>query len=568
MALTGAEIEGIQNNLIFAIQNKLLCRIYYRGDANVKAGYRIIEPYVIGYGATGEQYVRAYAVDGVSKSGEMPGWKLLLFYRIRKANVRFQKFNPRPEYVRNDSFITARFATVLQKFVNKEIRMETNEPIYQCIMNPDDKETGVNLVSIVDEPAIERYFVAMQSQKVQRTNVHLSTDEKRIVTGPVIIPNKLIFRKDESGKEFYIYFTEQTILECAKKYFRLNSQNQSNVNHENNEQTTAVTAFESWIITDKDNDKANALGMDLPVGTWMLSYHVKDDNVWQKIKSGELKGFSLEGYFDYVGTKVPKEVNNKKQIDMNKIMLQANELLSKITKLFEEEKMEETGEWMLQDGTAIMYNPETAAVTNQDGTPLADGEYILSDNSTIVVSGGLLVERKEAVVEEAPAEEAPLEEVAQGNVAATVVNTADGTPIFIDEQNNKVYTVDAEGNATQTLVEDGEYTLEDGSVIMVEGGVMVMITPAEMKKQYEEKMQELMVQLETVQSKYEKLKNKQKETEEKLTAVSTEFETFKNSFGGEKPSFTAPDSFSFAGKKADNMQRAAETMAKYLNKKK
>ena len=337
MALTGAEIEGIENNIVFAIQNKLLMRIYYRGDANVKAGYRIIEPYVIGYGATGEQYVRAYAVDGVSKTGEMPGWKLLLFYRIRKANVRFTKFEKRFDYVPNDSFITARLATVLskkQKIVNS-IVME-NRPVYKCVIDPEDKETGVRLVSIVDEPAIERYFVAMSKHKttIEKVKVHLSDDDKRIVTGPVMIPDKLILRRDEAGNEFNIYFDKPTILECAKKFFRLNSQNESNANHDQNELTNGVTAFESWIIRDSEKDKAMSLGMELPEGTWMLSYHITDNDLWQKIKSGELKGFSLEGFFDYKADHKPKEVNNQKQIDMNKVMLQANDLIEKIKSLF------------------------------------------------------------------------------------------------------------------------------------------------------------------------------------------------------------------------------------------
>jgi hypothetical protein len=120
MALTGAQQEGIENNIIFAIQNKLQVRIYYRGDANVKAGWRIIEPYVIGWGRTGLKYVRAWAVDGVSKTGEMPGWKLLLLYRIRQSKVRFIPFTKRTDYVPNDSFITARSAVVLKKKQGKK----------------------------------------------------------------------------------------------------------------------------------------------------------------------------------------------------------------------------------------------------------------------------------------------------------------------------------------------------------------------------------------------------------------------------------------------------------------
>lgn len=121
-------------------------------------------------------------------------------------------------------------------------------------------------------------------------------DEKRIVTGPVMIPNKMILRRDEDGNPFYIYFTKETIRKMSEKFFAKNKHNNTDINHDENI-TTENTLIESWISESIKHDKSYKYGFALPEGTWYVSYKINDDETWNLIKEGELRGFSLAGGF-------------------------------------------------------------------------------------------------------------------------------------------------------------------------------------------------------------------------------------------------------------------------------
>jgi hypothetical protein len=122
-------------------------------------------------------------------------------------------------------------------------------------------------------------------------------EEQRIVTGPAMVPNKMILRKDENGNPYYVYFTEKTIKEISEKLFQENKQNLTNVEHNANMTNDKNTLLESWIVRDPEMDASKALGFNVPKGTWMMSYKINDDKMWQLVKEGKLKGFSVEGFF-------------------------------------------------------------------------------------------------------------------------------------------------------------------------------------------------------------------------------------------------------------------------------
>jgi len=122
-------------------------------------------------------------------------------------------------------------------------------------------------------------------------------EEQRIVTGPAMVPNKMILRKDEKGMPYYVYFTEKTIKEISEKLFQENKQNMTNAEHNSNLTNDSNTLLESWIVLDPEKDKAAALGFNVPRGTWMMSYKINDDKMWQMVKEGKLRGFSVEGFF-------------------------------------------------------------------------------------------------------------------------------------------------------------------------------------------------------------------------------------------------------------------------------
>ena len=123
-----------------------------------------------------------------------------------------------------------------------------------------------------------------------------SDDDKMIVTGPAMIANQLIARKDEMGNLFHVYFSKETIATIAKKFLADNNAHNTDINH-NGEVTNENTLLESWIVDDPKMDKSTALGFNVPEGTWMTSMKINNRDTWNKIKAGELNGFSVEGSF-------------------------------------------------------------------------------------------------------------------------------------------------------------------------------------------------------------------------------------------------------------------------------
>jgi hypothetical protein len=113
--------------------------------------------------------------------------------------------------------------------------------------------------------------------------------------GASLIPNKEIFRKDEQGNEFYIYFSEQTVRKASEMFFQNSKQNNATLNHD--QKIEGMTVVESWIVDNPEMDKSKNYGFSFPKGTWVISMKVDNDEVWQDVKLGKVKGFSIEGYF-------------------------------------------------------------------------------------------------------------------------------------------------------------------------------------------------------------------------------------------------------------------------------
>lgn len=137
---------------------------------------------------------------------------------------------------------------------------------------------------------------------------------KQLIAGPILIPDKMIYRYDKNLKEdYYVYFSKQTTERIAYKYLRDKNQSNLNIEHNPNKTLDDVYLVESWIITDPKNDKSNQFGYELPEGTWFGIVKVQDPEVFEKyVESGQTKGFSLEGYFE---SKLVKFYNSKIDVD-------------------------------------------------------------------------------------------------------------------------------------------------------------------------------------------------------------------------------------------------------------
>ena len=164
--------------------------------------------------------------------------------------------------------------------------------IIELLIDETKEEMGINAVSVVESPAIEENFVALQKHEVELKEVDT---EKKILMGAALVPNKQIYRRDKNNEEYYIFFSKDTIRK-ASELFLMNS-NQNNTTYEHNEKLKGLTVVESWIIEDEKHDKSVKYGFSLPVGTWMISMKVNNEEVWAKVKDGSVKGFSIEGYF-------------------------------------------------------------------------------------------------------------------------------------------------------------------------------------------------------------------------------------------------------------------------------
>ena len=197
--------------------------------------------------------------------------------------------------------------------------------IVELILDETQDYAGIEAISIVENPAIEEDFVALKSDEVKLAEVN---KEKKILMGPLLIPNKPIYRNNEEKGDYYIYFSRDTVQKASQLYLQKGNQNNSTLEHQH--ELNGLTLVESWIVEDKKHDKSAKYGMNVPLGTWMGAVKVNNDDVWNEyVKTGKVKGFSIEGYFaDKAET--PKQPNEDLSADL---------LLSQIKNILTEDVM-------------------------------------------------------------------------------------------------------------------------------------------------------------------------------------------------------------------------------------
>ena len=156
----------------------------------------------------------------------------------------------------------------------------------------DEQEDGVFAVSLVERPAIEKDFIALSKHEVKFKVVD---DDKRIIVGFALVPDKKIYRKIQD-KEFNVYFSKDTVRKVSELFMKNLNLNKFTVEHEHN--VTGVNVIESWIVEDPKNDKANLYNLEPKGGEWVMMSKVYNDDVWNDVKQGTYKGYSIEGRFD------------------------------------------------------------------------------------------------------------------------------------------------------------------------------------------------------------------------------------------------------------------------------
>jgi len=167
--------------------------------------------------------------------------------------------------------------------------------IVELVIDENSEELAIDAISLVAAPAIEQDFVFFGKEKNNLTFAKVD-EEKRMLVSPALIPNKQIFRYDpNTDSDYYVYFSKDTVRKASELYLKNN--NHHKATHEHQDRVSGVLTVESWIIEDTKTDKSTLYGFSLPKGTWMVKMKIENEELWQKIKSGELKGLSIEGYF-------------------------------------------------------------------------------------------------------------------------------------------------------------------------------------------------------------------------------------------------------------------------------
>lgn len=242
--------------------------------------------------------------------------------------------------------------------------MNKDLPIYDIVIT--DEQQGVGMISLVDDPAIGVNWIKLSQQK---PIMFKADKEKQLLYGPFLIPNMLIYRRDEVNGEYYVRFSREEIEKIATKFNE--DLNNKNINFMHTDETVDAFVAQNWLV-ESDQDKSRGLGFDLPEGSWFGAVKIKDNEFWMnKVKSDEVKGFSVEILAD-----LQLSLKNKERI------MEENIKLASAT---------------LADGTVIYWDGDlgvgTGVFLDEAMTQAApDGEHQLEDGSIVVTMDGLVTE--------------------------------------------------------------------------------------------------------------------------------------------------------------------------------
>jgi len=208
---------------------------------------------------------------------------------------------------------------------NKDYYEDMKETkIVELVISDDSQELAIDAISLVTSPAIEQDFVFFGKEKNNLTFAKVD-EEKRMLVSPALIPNKNIFRHDpNTDSDYYVYFSKETVRKAAELYLKHNNHHKATYQHQ--DRVSGVLTVESWIIEDTKKDKSSLYGYSLPPGTWMVKMSITNDELWNKVKSGDIKGLSIEGFFTskYEAMQKAEPTNEEILKALNEIITKSN----------------------------------------------------------------------------------------------------------------------------------------------------------------------------------------------------------------------------------------------------
>ena len=420
-------------------------------------------------------------------------------------------------------------------------------PVFDAIIS--DAETGMFKISLVDDPAVMSNFLAFDNAR-KPMMYKVESDEKRLVRGVVMRADFPIYRYDKTFGEYYIIYKAEQIRIMAEKYLAESRQNDVNVMHSTD--VEGVQMVQYFI----KGDGISVEGFeDIADGSLFAEFHILNDEVWNAVKDGSYRGFSLEGVFDIVPEteeKKTEEIVDSLEGKFSKLLNRINRMgrfnrfKAALLKAFAEFANVTTDKGVLAwDGDHDLKVGDAVYLEDEEGnrTPAEDGNYKTDEGKVIVVAEGKVAEIVDPETDVEPTEE-PAEEVAEEAAEETAEEVVeepaeekglatiktDKGDIFCEEiaEGAEVFELDAEGAVVPAA--DGEYTLEDGRILEVAEGKIAQVkeeTPEEETAPANEEVAALMAEIERLKEEVKELKRENKELKAAPMATSAheEFST-------------------------------------------
>lgn len=179
--------------------------------------------------------------------------------------------------------------------------------IYKIKIDPTDQITGMDAISLVECPAVEVDF--LKFSKEEPKSLQFANEEKRIITGVALLADTPIYRVKPDGEEYYVVFDRETIEQLVTKYSKYMFNNFVNIEHSNQHFVDGMYMIESY-LKNSERGIVPAEFSEIPDGSWIVSYKVDNIDVWEKIKSGEVKGFSIQGVFNLIEQKEEPSIDD------------------------------------------------------------------------------------------------------------------------------------------------------------------------------------------------------------------------------------------------------------------
>lgn len=389
--------------------------------------------------------------------------------------------------------------------------MDFKLPVYQFIID-DSQESGVKTISLVDDPAIQSFFVAFDNQKPKQK--YFKSEFEQVVFGIALQPDYPIYRIDyETGEEYYGIFTAETIKKIVHKFHKELQSNNVNLMHNNQAYINAYMFSDFIVESDLQIEFLKTKGItDARIGSWVTAYKIEDQEIFNSVLEGNFKGFSVECFLDKVLVDFNKEFKNK--FMSNKI----KSVMKKINKTLKEKILSIFTELDLFTRTLVpelafeieweeVGAPVNKVIVNPDGSetlqPVGQGEFVTEEGILVVDEASNLVEVRDLPVDpvvETPEVEIELPEAPQvsgdTSISGSTATLAVGDTVVVDEQtgpaaSGETVTVtsgstDMVSGGTKCGIEksileivgtnDGEYTV----LVKVEGGVVTSATAQSM----------------------------------------------------------------------------------------